>query len=76
MEYKDNIKYVHLQVEKQDKNIIYTIHDLCGTLKVSKSKEDIKHYLYMQNEVYNNNLKIVDIIHINYNCNYANIPLF
>lgn len=70
MKYKDNIKYAHLQVERQDKNIIYTVYDLRGALKVSKNKEIIKNYINMFN------IKIVDIIHINYNCNYANIPLF
>ena len=67
---KDNIKYAHLLVEKQNKDIIYTVYDLCGALKVSKSKEIIKNYIDMFH------IKIVDITHINYNCNYANIPAF
>lgn len=66
--YFDKIKYVHLQVEKDDKKIIYTIYDMCGALKVTTSKKVLKHYI----NIYN--LKIIDIKHINYNCNYANIP--
>lgn len=65
--YSDKIKYIHLQVEKDNKKITYTIYDIYGALKVTTSKEDLKHYINMFN------MKIVDITHINYNCNYANI---
>lgn len=61
-------EYAHMQVEKQDKNIIYTIYNLHGALKVSTSKDIIKNYIDRFN------IKIVDIIHMNYNCSYANIP--
>lgn len=70
------MKYVNLQIEKINKNITYTIYDLCGALAVFNNKEGFKHYLYMFNNVYDRPIKIVDIIHINYNCNYANIPAF
>ena len=67
----DKIKYVHLQVEKDGKKIVYTIYDKYGALATYSTRRELEHYLYMQNEVYKNNLKIVDIIHINYNlrCN-------
>lgn len=65
--YKDNVKYAHLQVEKDKNNIVYTVYDLFGALKTTQYRHELEHYLYMFN------IKIVDITHINYNCNYANI---
>ena len=67
----NKIKYVHLQVEKDDNKIVYTIYDEYGALVTFKNKEDVKHYLYMHNNIYERPVKIVDIIHINYNlqCN-------
>lgn len=67
----DKIKYVNLQVEKDDEKIIYTIYDEYGALATFRTRTELENYLWRQNEVYKNNLKIVDIIHINYNlqCN-------
>ncbi len=67
----DKIKYVHLQVEKDGKKTVYTIYDMYGALATFKNKEDVRHYLYMYNNVYERPVKIVDITHINYNlqCN-------
>ena len=61
-------KYVHLQVEKENKKIIYTIFDMFGALKVTTEKEKLKNYLKSFPE-----MKIVDIIHINYNLAKNNI---
>lgn len=65
--WKEQIKYAHLQIEKDNKKIIYTIHDMCGALKTTTNKEDLKHYI----KIYN--IKIVDICHINYNLDCNNI---
>lgn len=70
MKYKDNIKYAHLQVEKDKNNIVYTVFDSYGALKTTQYRHELENYLYMFN------IKIVDIIHMNYNCDYANIPAF
>ena len=67
----NKIKYVHLQVEKDGKKIVYTIFDEHGSLVTFRTRTELDNYLWRQNETYKNNLKIVDIIHINYNlqCN-------
>ena len=67
----DKIKYVHLQVEKDGEKIVYTIYDMYGALRTFKNKEEVKHYFYMFNNVSQRPVKLVDIIHINYNlqCN-------
>ena len=67
----NKLKYVNLQVEKDNKKIIYTIFDEFGALRTFSNKEDVKHYFYMFNNVYERPIKIIDIIHINYNlqCN-------
>ena len=67
----DKIKYVHLQVEKNREKIVYTIFDEYGALAIFSTRTELDNYLWRQNKIYKNNLKIVDIIHINYNlqCN-------
>lgn len=65
------IKYVHLLVQKNKNKITYTLYDMFGALKVFEKKEYLKTYLKHFEE-----MKIVDIQHINYNCNYSNIPMF
>lgn len=69
----DKIKYVHLQVEKDNKKIVYTIYDICGALATFNTRTELEDYLWKQNEIYKNNLKIVDITHINYNLQCNNI---
>ena len=66
----EKIKYVHLQVEKDGKKTVYTIFDEFGALATYSTRRELEHYLYMQNEIYKSNLKIVDIIHINYNLQF------
>lgn len=69
----NKIKYVNLQIEKDGEKIVYTIFDEYGALRTFKNKEEVKHYFYMFNNVYQRPIKLVDIIHTNYNLQCNNI---